>query len=277
MHPALIASLLAPVMFLSPQISPPPGSAPPAGAAQEPPASAENPALAILNAADEATRAVTSVKYHAEFRGAGSLTGRAPVAEGDVIKLRDEEDPDLVMIRGEGWFFTVNQAGRGQVQFIAAFNGQKITRLDPERHRYYESGGGSTDSQVLGGSLNLNMIEYGHPTPFEDEMNALVQILEGQTMVGDVLCDVVYVEYDIEPAQSARWCFGAEDHLPRRVERLQEADGKPGATTLTVTDLEVNPDVDPAVFTLEIPEGYEQGRAGGPVPTSAPMGTGPNR
>jgi len=279
MHPILITSILLPVFFLAPQDVPPPGSTPPgAGGANQETQPEDARVLQILKAADEATRALNSANYHAEFRGVGALAGRAPVAEGDVVKLRDAEDPELVMIRGEGWFFTVNQADRGAVDFIATFNGQKIVRLDPERQRYYESHGGANDGQVLGGAQNLNMREFGHPTPFEDEINARVQTLEGQTMVGDVLCNVVYVEYDIDPAQSARWCFGVEDHLPRRVERIDDdVDGKWGATVLTVTSLELNPEVDPAVFTLEIPEGYQQGRLGGPVPTSAPMGTGSAR
>lgn len=279
MHPVFITSILVPVLFLSPQDAPPPGSTPPGGALPPTESQPEDSrVLQILKQADEATRAIKAVKYHAAFRGVGALAGRAPVAEGMVTKLRSSDDPDLVMIHGEGWFFTINQADRGAVEFIAAFNGEKIVRLDPQRQRYYEAaGGGAGGQQVLSASSALNMIEFGHPTPFSDEINARVQTLEGQTMVGDVLCDVVYVEYDIDPAQSARWCFGVEDHLPRRVERIDsDVDGMWGATVLTVTKLEANPEIDPAIFTLEIPEGYERGRTGGPVPSSAPVNTGPN-
>ncbi len=282
MHSILVTSFLVPVLFLAQQDTPPPGSAPPSGAppdsaAQETPPE-ESPVLQILRAADEATRAINSVRYHAEYRGEGALTGRSPVAEGDITKARDAEDPQLVRILGEGWFFTINQADRGQVDFIAAFDGEKLVRLDPERSRYYEGEpGGPGEQQILSASSALNLREFGHPTPFEDEINARVQELEGQTFVGDVLCDVVYVEYDIEQALSARWCFGVEDHLPRRVERINEdVEGRWGATVLTVTNLEVNPEIDVAIFTLEIPSEYEKARTGGPVPSSAPMGTGQN-
>jgi len=243
---------------------------------------AEEPkVMQILKAADEATKKIEAIRYEAEFTPTGVLAARAPIAKGTVLKsVRDAASPFAASIYGEGWFFEPRPEGGRESNFKAAFDGTNITRLDPDRKRYWQgtsTGGGA--QQILGPVANLNMIEFGHPTPFQDEINGKVQEYEGQTMVHDVLCDVVYVEYDITPAQSARWYFGAEDHLPRRVERLQTVNGRAGALVLTARNLDLNPQFEEEVFTIEVPEGYERGRvsSGGPVPTANPVGIGGGR
>jgi peroxiredoxin len=106
---------------------------------------------------------------------------------------------------------------------------------------------------------DLIMQEFGHDNPFGTEWRC-VSRYEGQEKVGDVLCDVVYVEYD-QPGIHARWFIGP-DGLPRKVERL--ANVFPDfpiearrVAILTLNNLDVNPSFTAENFRLKCPEGYE--------------------
>ena len=238
-------------------------------------ATEDSKVMQILKAADEATKNVKAVRYEAESVPTGAIAGREPVVRGKVLK--SAQNAPATPIFGKGWFFEPGPNGGRESNFIASFDGSTITRLNPDRKRFWQgsaSGGGG--QQILGPVINLNMIEFGHPTPFQDEIGGRVQDYEGQTMVHGVLCDVVYVEYDITPAQSARWYFGVEDHLPRRVERLRTVGDRQGARVLSIANLEVDPEIEEGAFTLEVPEDYERGRtpSAGPRPSANPVGIG---
>lgn len=243
---------------------------------EPPPESPDAEVVRILEAADEATRSVRAVQYHATFYGTGSFAASQPVVEGTVLKAFTEKDDRFMLIASEGWSFAPGIDDEQRVRFRASFDGSVVRRIEPERRIAFEDDA-SRAGQVLGPVLRVNMREYGHPAPFEDEVNAKIQQLEGRTLVGDVLCDIVYVEYDIVPSQSARWYFGVEDHLPRRVERLGVRDDRAGAAVLTLTDLNADPDVGEEAFNLEIPDGFSRRRTGGPRPSVAPVGTGSGR
>lgn len=243
--------------------------------AQDPaaPKQEESPAIAILKAADEATAKVISIRYQGHFEGTGAQAGRQPVAHGTVTKGWASESDETMRIIGSGWFFVPTGAqGARTTPYKAMFDGRIIRRLDPEKKVVYEG----SDASVLGPVFRLDMFEYGHDTPFRDELSGTVQIHEGRTLVGGIVCDVVYVEYGIEGAMPARWYFGAEDHLPRKVERLAPVDGRAGALVLTLTNLEVNFEVTEKDFELTVPEGYTKAssRSGGPIPTAEPRPIG---
>jgi peroxiredoxin len=122
---------------------------------------------------------------------------------------------------------------------------------------------------MLGEQMQIRMIEFVHPTPFQDEINAMTAVHEGRTTIDGVLCDVIYVEYQQE-GQKARWYFGVEDHLPRQVERLGEVDGRPGAAVLTLRNLEAGGAPSDALFTLAAPAGFEVKKYAAPTATTRP-------
>lgn len=232
-----------------------------------------SPAIAVLKAADDATVKVISVRYQGHFEGTGAQAGRQPVVHGTVTKGWASESDERMRIIGSGWFFVATgvQAAK-TTPYKAAFDGRTIRRLDPEKKVVHEG----TEASVLGPVVRLDMFEYGHDTPFNDELNGTVQIHEGRTLVGGILCDVVYVEYGFEGAMPARWYFGAEDHLPRKVERLLPVDGRAGALVLTLTNLEVNFEVTEKDFELHVPEGYTkaEARSSGPILSAEPRSIG---
>ena len=124
-----------------------------------------------------------------------------------------------------------------------------------------------TSEAIIEGPANVQALqplsaaivqEFGHPTPFSnDEINAAAAVVEGTSFVGEVLCDVVWVDYGPNANNTqARWYFGKEDHLPRRVERLRSVDGRAGATVQTLYNLKVNFDVEESMFAIDRPEGF---------------------
>jgi hypothetical protein len=253
----------------------PPGTPP--AAAQPKPDQAR--AVEILKAADKATLDVQAIRYDGYYRGTGALATREPIIKATVTKAFTSETASDMFILGEGWFLPGNVKTWSPVKYIAAYNGQTIRRIDHDGRRVIEAPIESGNAgAVLGPIINVDMREYGHSTPFQDELDAIVQSHEGQAFVGEVLCDVVYVEYgDAGRGQRARWYFGAEDHLPRQVERIinVQATGRDGARVLTLTNVVLNPDMKASDFNLPTPDGYAVEPPSAPRPTtSAGGGTG---
>lgn len=237
----------------------------------------------ILQAADEATLAVRAVSYRAEFFGQGGLAPRTPHLKGRVKgrqrrrSLLDQffgrsGSPNrelanyehLLRITGE----RLPTAGGAAVQFDVATDARQVFSLDHAR-RLYEFGDFSTAHPLLKPAVHLYMIEFFHPTPFQDERGAKTARYEGVVEVEGIACDVVYVEYR-QRAPDARWFFGREDSLPRRVERIFDRFGTKGATVLIVADLEISPDLDQDMFTPRCPRRFTRRKYLLPLGAEAP-------
>ena len=79
---------------------------------------------------------------------------------------------------------------------------------------------------------------------------------EGVQKVGEVECDVIHVVYDADDAREARWYFGREDFLPRRVDRI--VPGGDATYSIAITRLEVDSEIDPGVYRPSPPAGFEE-------------------
>jgi outer membrane lipoprotein-sorting protein len=101
------------------------------------------------------------------------------------------------------------------------------------------------------------MIEFIHPTPFNDEINGRSRELKGSEKVDGEDCYIIHVVYAAEQAPQAIWSFSKKDFLPRRrIDIYALPDGQEGRGTKTITNLVVDPKVDEEVFKLKLPEGY---------------------
>jgi thiol-disulfide isomerase/thioredoxin len=105
------------------------------------------------------------------------------------------------------------------------------------------------------------MYEFLLPKPFERQMMAEVLEYEGRATVGDVLCHVVYAEFDRRPdgrIRRQRWFIGTKDNLPRKVETIVADDkGRYGAYELTLTNLRADVPISPQAFVVQLPKGYK--------------------
>ncbi len=237
----------------------------------------------ILQAADEATLAVRAVSYRAEFFGQGGLASQTPHLKGEVRgrqrrrSLLDQffgrggrpnrESANYahpLRIRGE----RLLQGGHAAEPFDVATDGRLVISLD-RANKLYQYGDFSTAHPLLEPAGSLFMIEYFHPTPFQDERGARDARYEGVAEVEGVSCHVVYVKYR-QHAPDARWYIGRDDALPRRVDRIFDRFGAKGATVLVLADLEVSPDLDQNVFNPRCPRGFARRKYLLPLGVRAP-------
>ena len=117
------------------------------------------------------------------------------------------------------------------------------------------------DPAVLGTTgqalSNIGLMEFVHSDPFSDELTADTVEYLGEVTVGDEPCHKIHVVYSGGRGKST-WFFSKNDHLPRQRIRYFETPQGDGTVTITVSQIEVNPKIDPADYTMQLPEGYEQ-------------------
>ena len=208
----------------------------------------------ILKKADEACKAVKSVKYTVAAKTTGAGAARAPAVDGTVIQKGFKNNmPEKFRCD-----FKAKQANSEETKHvIIGFDGNEYYVMDPEKKIAYVD----IDRAVLGGNARYVqgsiMPELTHQQPFSDEINGEKKELKGTTKVGDEECYEVYVKYAGQP-QEATWFISKKDFLPRRVDRqLAPAQGgEPLVAQTIVTALTADPKFDKDPFKFELPEGY---------------------
>ncbi len=222
----------------------------------------------ILRRADAATKAVKAVSYTAEFHGEGDLANRLPRVRGTLIG-RHRPRPPLDRLFGGGR----GPAGeytnfkhflrlRGKIllpddesgkAFDIAIDANRVISIDVDQrlmiHAPFLAG-----QELIQPGRQLFMIEYLHEVPFRDEIRARKSSHHGFKTIGGVECDDILVHYRNDT--QARWFFGREDHLPRRVDRLYDRPNLKGKTVLTITDLNTHPKFKSTTFNPPCPEGF---------------------
>ncbi|MCG8407288.1 MAG: TlpA family protein disulfide reductase [Phycisphaerales bacterium] len=223
---------------------------------------------AILSSADSATRAVKAVSYEAEFFGEGDLAEKYPRIRGKLKaqqRRRSLVDQLLGRDRQKDYFQHYLRFSGGLSPpnsdvvevFDVASDTRQVIRID-RGQRLFLRGHISTAEKLIDRGTAMFMIEYFHPTPFQDELQARQTRYEGTKTIGDVECDVIHVIYDKPGASNARWFFGRDDSLPRRVERIYNRPGLNGAQVLTISNLNVSPLITAADFRPECPGGFRK-------------------
>ena len=211
-------------------------------------------ATEILKKADEASKAVDSVKYTAKSKGLGADEPKIPVVEGTVY-LHGYKNNRPEKVRYEA---KVTMPGSADVkEFTMGNDGKEYFLIDPSKKIAYVD----IDPAVVGGAGRmvggLTMLEYVHDAPFSDEINGKIKELKGSEKVGTEDTYHVFVQYSQE-GQEADWYFSKKDFLPRRVDRkFTPPGGAPaGGRQLIVTSLTVAPKAEKDPFKLDLPEGY---------------------
>lgn len=207
----------------------------------------------LFLAADKATKSVMSAKYDCVREATGALASKVSTVKVHVL-LASYEDGSL-NIAVSGMSYGTKDGQPYVVKSKGAMTAEGAVRVDFTNEAIFE---GPANVQALQPLSAAIVQEFGHPAPFsKDEINAAAATIEGTAFVGEVLCDVVWVDYgpNANNAQ-ARWYFGTEDHLPRRVERLRPVDGRAGALVQTLYHLEVNFEVEESMFAIDRPEGF---------------------
>ncbi|MGD2110235.1 MAG: DUF2092 domain-containing protein [Phycisphaerae bacterium] len=209
----------------------------------------------ILRRADEAVKAVTSVRYDVDYRGLGAVREQVPTATGSVVMSGWAFNmPDKFRCEGQ-----VRRVGSGdRVKLTVGTDGQTYFLLDHRLKRGYVGTGPAVSGSTGRAVEHLIMKEFVYPTPFSDEINGRDHKLLGTKTVGGEACYEVAVTYS-GINQEAVWCFSKKDLLPRSVQRSRlMLTGKKGTEEWVLTNLVVGPEVEDDTYAFKLPTGYRR-------------------
>ncbi len=204
-------------------------------------------AVRLLEQAATAVKAAKVIRYDADYQERG---GRAHI--GGIVELD----------RNREWV-KISVADRRLPNyhdelFDAATDGKRVV-LVSHMDMTYTHGAFPERAPLLRRGSDRLIQQFGRDDAFEAEIKSYA-VHEGRRSVGDVVCDVVYVKYE-QAGEYSRWFFGP-DGLPRCVERISNAyddipDGQHSVKTLTLTAIDLQPELSVTGFQLERPEDYE--------------------
>lgn len=204
----------------------------------------------IIRKVDEAIKAVNGVRYRAISQPTGLATNFVTGGEGTAILIGwTGSNPQMfyadVTSEKDGAKRRLTGGGDGDTYFI----------VDHENKKAYEDMDPAVMGSIGSAVQALGMTEFVHDAPFDDELKAEKLELLGVEKVAGVECFKIHVDYG--PGQQSTWFFSTEDYLPRkRIRHFQMPQGD-GSLEQLVMDLEIDPTVDPSLFKLKLPEGYE--------------------
>ncbi len=240
--------------------------------------------MKILAQVDKATKAVKAVEYEGELVATGDLAENMPRIKGMVRAAAPRKRGPIGRILGlqaaRRMAFDVkitSPDGEETRHLQVATDGKHIVQIDPAKKTYTHGDMPAAAAllQRLNSFRSAYMQEFLHDTPFSDELNGKSAKYEGSKKVGGVDCHVIYVVYDVAGPAEARWYFGKQDNLPRRVDRIDMGGG--GDYSIIVRKLNIDPDFDGSVFSPEVPEGFEKKDYKGGRVTVAPRPKRPAR
>jgi hypothetical protein len=217
-------------------------------------ATEDSEAIEILRKVDAAAKAVGAVSYKVSSVPAGIAVNFLSASEGGGVMTgwtgqRPEKFRMSVKTTrpGTGEAMAVTGGGDGEMFFL-------LDHLDKKAYEDFDPAVMGAGGNALGA---VSMLEFVHPTPFSDEINADVAELQGTEDVGGVECHRIDVVYSGGRGKST-WFVSTEDFLPRRRIRHFTTPQGEGTLDVVVTDLVVDPDIGPDTFAMKLPEGYEQ-------------------
>ncbi len=214
-------------------------------------------ALEILNKADQKIKSIHAVRYTVSSTATGSALRFISPAEGDAVMIGWAESlrmPEKFWVHLK----TSNPESEEETELTSGGNGDTFFIVDHGTKKAYED----MDPAVMGsagGTLqNFGMREFVHNAPFEDELSAEKIEMLGTETVGGEECFKIHITYS-EGRGESTWYFSKEDYLPRqRVRHFDIPNIGEGSLSVTIANLEIDPQIDADMFKLTLPDGYEQ-------------------
>lgn len=219
------------------------------------PARAGDDPVDILKKVDAAAKAVQAVYYETEFKGIGESAAQIPEIKAK-IKIGGITGGRPTLVHAELWAKMPESEETKHV--VVGTDGDDYYVIDHKSKKVYVD----IDPAVMGGAGRYFQMaavgEFGHPTPFSDEINGKKQELLGDCEVSGVPGYEIHVVY-ANDVQEATWCFSKKTHLPRmRIDKFKVRTGGERMQKRVISKLQLLESVDKSAFKLEIPEGYER-------------------
>ena len=216
----------------------------------------------IVTKADQATDAVKMLSYQAEAWGEGVLKDFVPRFRA-TVKIQAGPTGQLPYLRVEGTKTAPESANADP--FHVVVDGKQIISLD-QKTKVCNVGdlpqAISLGAEVLATVCLKKLVD---PMPFNDELQGDSLRYEGQKSVAGTECHVIYVVY-AGGRPEARWYFGVEDFLPRRVDRVFRTPTREGIRVLELSEIDTAPKFDETTFATAVPQGYTEKRYQSPAP-----------
>ncbi len=249
MKPALNVWLTTCLLTTAPTAD---GLTPPGGQSQPP--ATQQQAIDILKKTDAAAKAVTTAGYDARFEVSGWLADELGNLQGHAL-VGGEFRRTFQFFRFE--IHHPQPIDGEKRKLTAGSDGQTFYLIDHQKKTVHTGPGASVLGPAGRTARTLGMVEFLHPTPFSDEINADRAELIGTATVGDQECYKIHVNYAGTTAR-AIWYIAQKDYLPRRVDRFRRnpATGQEAVTHLIVTNLIINPVFFVNPFELRVPPDY---------------------
>lgn len=212
----------------------------------------------ILLKAQSAVKAVQVVTYNAEYSITGyyarelpSVRGRVVLGKQSALKLdRFVCDVKLRLPGSEEW-----------TDYPIGSNGDKFFLFDHKAKLLRED----IDPMVMGPlarhAQRILLRDFAAVEPFKDDLAAKSITLREAASVGGEDCYVVHASQRPSLPYDMVWHISKKDFLPRRVERIFKRETEEATTSITLTDLRVDPKSDKDPFEAVLPSGYSKTEA----------------
>jgi peroxiredoxin len=213
----------------------------------------------LLAKAAQASR-LNSVRYTVEQRGIGEPGVALPRVTGTIIQQRADV-PNAG--HGGGKYLATGEISYpdgDKAPFAWSYDGQTLRVLDSEQRivAIVETPNENDAGRMLGSETGLlpfgQFMNGDYWRQLVSEADAIA--LEPAAVVHGVRCDVIAVTQTFAAPDgrkitgTSRWSLGHEDHLPRAFETV--------SMRREITRLELNPPLNDADFTVEVPEGFKE-------------------
>lgn len=227
--------------------------------AKDDPAAARSPeAMEILKKADAAARKVRAARFHSTSTPTGIVVNFVGPSEGEgVVEGWDE------VLEGPRKFWShvkTQPPGSDEAKEITGGgDGETYFLIDHSTRKAYED----MDPAVMGSNgtavFFVGFAQFVHPAPYERDLDSEKVELLGKEEVAGEECYKVRTTYAGGAESGSTWYISTSDLLPRKRVRHYEVpqQGK-GDLVVTLTRLEVDPDIEAGLFKMKLPEGYEQ-------------------
>jgi thiol-disulfide isomerase/thioredoxin len=224
----------------------------------------ESMSLAIL--VNDAMSEVDAVSYTFTFYGEGFLATELNAAHGTTDLMASDD------LNYQFFLVTVDScwaAGGIPVPSTFAMDGVTVYSLNGRDSVFASSLISDGGQDLLSFSSRMLMLEYIIDEPFSDEIHADSLAIQGMETVDGTDCDILHVWY-AGGTSEAVWYLGAEDHLPRKVERIYRYQGEEGTMILELEDISFPDGFEDGHFVLEPPDGFTVETYSAFIPSGTP-------
>ena len=212
---------------------------------------ADGEAEALLERARAALLESDTVHYRFALTAWGALKSEVPPMTGEVHMMAAESGP--AYLRLEGDMDPPDGMGGGTNRFKVARSGVRHQLSDPQRRILYGASTFQAGREMTEFVSPVTVPSFVLPRPFGRAEELQLAVEPGGEVDG-VRCRVLSMTD--EAGDVTRWYLGADDHLPRALERELRMGHETGVTRLELRDVEVGLELEPAFFALKLPPGW---------------------